>query len=185
VVATDRDRFARVLDKRFKPVAYAIRTGENAVVLACDYLERRSDEASRDILPAFRTAFRDADRVLTRDAPLLPGVPDPNERRIRERGRLSEPLRRLAEAFMDVRNGTCGDLAEALARRETRWMGGNLEAYDEWSDTRKPFKSIEADVIAEMARRARKKYLDRDEETMTVGPRREQADIANDLIPAF
>ena len=185
-MATDCDRFARVLDKRFGPVAYALRTGENAVTLACDYIQRREAEANRELRPSFRDAFRDADRVLTRGAPLLiPDSPDPDAERIRQRGMLSEPARRLAQAFADVQNGACADLAEAYARRQARWMSGNIETYDEWSGLRGPFRAIEAAIVQEMTRRARKQYLNQDELTTSVVRRRDQGDITEDRIPAL
>jgi hypothetical protein len=178
-VATDRDRFARVLDKRFRAVAYAIDTAAPDSIARCGaYLELREREADPDLRPA----FHDAHRVLVRAQPTLPEFGDPDRARIVRRGMASEPATRLALAYEDVRNGVCAELAEAYARRQVRWMRGNIEAYGEWDYLRAPFAASERRLIEEMTRRNRRRFLGLGEATPAL-PRRAQVDILHELIP--
>jgi hypothetical protein len=184
-MATDCDRFALRLDKGFARVAYALRTGENVVGVASDYIQRRENQANRELEFSFRDLFRDADRVLTRGAPLLfPDSPDPDVERLRLRA-VTEPARRLLHAFDDVRNGAFSNLAEAYGYRQARWMGANIEVYDEWKTVRGPFSAVESAIAKELTRRNRRSYLDQDEVTIPAPRRREQGDITEDRIPAF
>jgi hypothetical protein len=178
-MATDRDRFARVLDRRFRATAYAIATAaEDAVSLCVAYIELREREADSNLSPA----FSDAHRVLVRSQLTLPEFGDAEALRIKARGRDSEPAYRLALAYNDVCNEVCQDLAETFARRQVSWVRGNVETYRDWEHVRAGFPAVESALVAEMTRRNRLRFLGLGEAIAVPVPRA-QADMLGDLIP--
>jgi hypothetical protein len=177
-MATDRDRFARVLDKRFGATAYAIaNAAADAVARCAAYIE--SQERIAD--PNLRPAFQDAHRVLVRSQLTLPEF-DAEAVRIRARGRDSEPAYRLALAYDDVRNGVCETLAEAFAIRQVRWVRGNIETYRDWEHVREGFPAVESALVAEMTRRNRRRFLGIGDAIPALLART-QADVLAELIP--
>lgn len=156
-VATDRDRLARVVDKRFNPIAYALATGaSDAVDLIVPYVMKREFEADA----TFSAMFRDAHRVVVREreAPRLLPDGDYEAARIRARGLESEPAMRLTAAFDDARRSGA-DLPDALAEREFRWMRGSLMTLRDWPDARAPFMALEAEIKAKLAAEHRRRHL--------------------------
>src|SRR5579875_3757133 len=89
-MATDRDRFARVVDKRFNPIAYLLEVGDaSCVSRISEHILMRELEAD----PVLKTLFNQAHRVLSRaDVPLIPGS-DREAAQIAQEGLRSVPQR--------------------------------------------------------------------------------------------
>jgi hypothetical protein len=179
-VATDRDRFARVLDKRFNPIAYALANGaSNVVGLIVPYVMKRELEADATL----SAMFREAHRVLVREreAPRLLPDGDYEAERIRARGLESQSAMRLSAAFDDARR--CGtELADTLADREVRWMRGSLMTLPDWPDARAAFMALEGEVKTKLAAEHRRRHLGIGD--LAVPPaQRTQADILRSSVP--
>jgi hypothetical protein len=154
---TDRDRFARVLDKRFASrVSYAIEAAEpDAVRRLCEYILEREHEAD----PTVAAFFQDAHRVLSRPAMNLFRDGNPDDERIRLRATMSEPATRLAYAYEDVLNGRHPDLASADAARCVGWVAGQIATVPAWEHLRANFALIERTAVDELTRMICQKYL--------------------------
>jgi len=156
-MATDRDRYARKLDKRFgTDVYFALVSGAaDAVTLLSEHVERREREPGDDLAELFRFANRVA---LNRALALLPNHM-PEIARIEARGREgSMPAMRIALAFQDAQAYGI-DLAVALATRQANWIGACLNGQPDWPEARDPFEKIKPALIDELARRIRRRYL--------------------------
>jgi hypothetical protein len=179
LVATDRDRFARVVDKRFNSTAFALANGApNAVELAVKYAMMRGQEAD----PTLSSMFKEAHRVLVREsaAPRLLPDGDYEAERIRTRGLESQPAMRLAAAFDEARRYG-GDLAETLAEHEYRWIRGSLRTLLDWPDARTPFEALETQFKEQLAAAHRLKHLGIGERPVRA-PRPTQADIMSSTV---
>ena len=179
-MATDRDRFARVLDKRFNGLAYLLRVNApDKVERLCDYVEIREREPDKE-LPAL---FREAHRVLTRAAPPLFAGHDPEADHIRSQALRSDSAMRLAHAFDEARvHG--GDLATVLAERQVRWMTGCLATQPDWADIRSGFADCASAMVAALSLRHRARYLQIGERPVRPKIRASnQSDILNESIP--
>jgi hypothetical protein len=156
-VATDRDRFARVVDKRFNSTAFALASGApNAVDLVVAYAMMRAHEAD----PTLTDMYKDAHRILVREsaAPRLIPDGDYEAERVRTRGLESHPASRLAAAFDEAR-AYGADLADTLAEHEYRWMRGSLRTLEDWPDARAPFEALAAQIKESLAAAHRFKHL--------------------------
>jgi hypothetical protein len=178
-MATDRDRFARVLDKRFGALSYQLQVGAESVVAEiCDHIAMRDHEADGD-LPAF---FRQVHRVLTRQMQPLFAGNDAEVDAIRERARQSHPAMRLAEAFSEAQQYG-DDLCVAYAQRQVRWMEGCLEGQRDWPDARVPLRKLKSAVIDELAARHRSRYLEMQPAPRPTPTVRDQSQIVGEPIP--
>jgi hypothetical protein len=178
-MATDRDRFARVLDKRFNKIAFLFGVDDAACVgRTSEYILVRELEAE----PGLKGLFLEAHRVLTRaDVPLIPGA-DPGAARIHEEGLRSFPASRLSRAFDDARKYG-HELAEALAARSVRWVAGCLETQPDWQDTRQKFAARRGDIIADLTVRIRAQFLGIGDRPIRTSPKAaNQADILSESL---
>ena len=179
-MATDRDRYARVLDKRFERIAYALRVKDPlAVTKLCEYVEMREREADKDLAALFRSA----DRVLKRGAPLLFEGHDPEAEWVRRRGLASHAATRMGYAFDDaLREGR--DLSDTLAERRVRWIAGCLNTQQDWRDTVDALEHLRHHFSSELSRRQRYTYLGiGDAPVRTPRKSANQSEIANQQIP--
>lgn len=77
-MATDRDRYARTLDKRFQPVSYAILTGmPDALERCAAFVEARDRQAE----PQLSYAFQNANGALSRAQQPFPDFRDSEDAR--------------------------------------------------------------------------------------------------------
>lgn len=180
-MATDRDRFARVVDKRFNPTAFALATGApNAVELVVAYAMMRAHEAD----PTLTAMYKDAHRNLVREsaAPRLVPDGDYEAERIQARGLESHAASRLAAAFDEARRyGT--DLAETLAEHEYRWIRGSLRTLPDWPDARVPFEVLAPQIKERLAAAHRFKHLGIGERPVRAA-RPTQAEIMGSAVTA-
>lgn len=154
-MATDRDRTASVLDKRFNEIAFRIRTATpDAVSELCDYIVMRDKEAD----PRLKEFFGFAHRLSVRNEVPLFADRDPVAAAIETRARESTPARRLAAAYDDTKD-SADDLARAFAKRQIRWIEGCLQSQTDWPDARDSFASIKADALELLAARHRAMFL--------------------------
>jgi len=179
-MATDRDRFARVVDKRFNPIAYLLEVGDaSCVSRISEHILMRELEAD----PVLKTLFNQAHRVLSRaDVPLIPGS-DREAAQIAQEGLRSVPATRLARAFDDVQKYG-GDLAGAYTDRCVRWLQGCLETQPDWQHIRDPFRARVSDIVADLSVRVRARFLGiGDPPVRKTSRAASQADILNETIP--
>jgi hypothetical protein len=154
-MATDRDRTARVLDKRFNEIAFRIRTATpDAANELCEYILRRDKEAD----PRIGEFFRLAHRLSVRNEVPLFADRDPSAAAIESRARESTPAQRLAAAYNDVKDSG-DDLARAYAQRQIRWVEGCLHSQSDWPDARDSFAVLKTEAIEMLAARHRALFL--------------------------
>lgn len=179
-MATDRDRYAQTLDKRFNKIAFRIRTATpDAVDELCKYVVHREREAE----PRLPELFREAHLLRTRrEVPLFPDK-DPSLALMEQRGRESSPARRLAEAFVDAQ--TTGDeIAIAYAKREARWVEACLATQSDWPDARLPFALLKSQLVQKLAEHHRTIYLRMEPAQRTHKDKSDQSDLVRIEFPA-
>ncbi|MDE2480806.1 MAG: hypothetical protein KGN02_01280 [bacterium] len=175
---TDRDRYAKVVDRRLlKRVYRLVNRAPDAHIAICDYIELREREAARD---ALAQTFVTADRLLQRQALLLLADHDPQIAQLEQRGRSSFPETRIVEAFRDAEQ-TGGDLAEAYAARELRWLISASVANDEVAHIVPYLDEIATKIVAELADRHREKFLGIPRATRPI--KKAASDVTYEQIP--
>lgn len=152
---TDSDRYAGVIDKRFKKLIFRItQRTRDAVGAVCDYLDRRDREAA----PTLAKTYDLAERLLQRRALLLLADNDPQIGALEAQGRESFPATRLVAAFRDA-NESGEDLADTYALHRFRWLVGAVTAEDEVADLAPTLGEMGSEIVRELAERHREKLL--------------------------
>lgn len=179
-MATDRDRTARVLDKRFNKIAFRIRTATpDAASELCEYILMREREAD----PRIGELFRMAHRLSVRNEVPLFSDHDPGAAAIESRARESTPARRLAAAYDDLKD-SADDLALAYAKRGIRWIEGCLNSQSDWPDARDSFALLKAQAADLLATRHRAIFLRIEPLPQRRKPEVDQRALVNEGFPA-
>jgi hypothetical protein len=156
---TDRDRFAAVIDTRFRRVAFLLRSSRKETVESiCDYLDMRDREAAKAMGQDLRSPYALAHRLLLREEPRLFTQGDPMVAKLEEQCRTSNPATRMLAGFHDAENGMVS-FDEAFAKRRVRWLQGAVRCEDEFSDIVSALAVHSAGVVRELIARQREQYL--------------------------